>query len=184
MTENFKLLGEQFDPKKHVPVTADAPEEATEASHDRADIPPPSAYARSAVVRHIRTGQKAVVHRVDLVTRQLRLWYPDRSELPLEQQFDSRLGWQTFDHWVPEITFSPEEVARQEAKKQFALELEAFDADGLQLVTVFCDDADPVKALGKLQALKRVGMVKTAAERGTSPAKPEVMPAEPVKKGK
>lgn len=155
-------LTEQFDPSKHVPVKAESPDEDAEAAHDRPDIPPASAYAKSAVVTNIRTKQKAVVHRVDLITRQLRLWYPDRKHLPLKEQFDGRTEWQSFDNWVPEIQFSPEEIARQEAKVQFAAELEEFDQDGLQLVTVFCDDPDPVKALAKLRALKKSGLVKVA----------------------
>lgn len=172
-----------FDANKHVPVTVAVPSEDAESSHDRPDIPPPSAYARTAVVTHRRTKQRAVVHRVDLITRQLRLWYPDRAHMPSKDQFDGRTAWQSFDDWDPEIMFSPEEIERQEAKKLFALELEAFDADGLALVTVFCDDADPVKALGKIRALKRTNMVRLKDEPAHAPSvDASAMPPEPTTK--
>jgi hypothetical protein len=163
MTDSF-LLDDKFDANKHVPVLSkEAPDEPDDAAHDRPDIPCASAFAKGAIVTNMRTKQKAVVHRVDLVTRQMRLWYPDRKDLPIKQQFDGRTEWRSFDEWIPEIKLSPEEVERQEAKRLFEKELEAFDADGLQLVTVFCDDPDPVKALAKIRAMKKTGIVKLAA---------------------
>lgn len=176
------MTQEAFDPKKHIPVTADVPQEEVGEMRDRPDIPPPSAWARTAVVTHRRTKQRAVIHRVDFVTRQLRLWYPDKKDLPLSDQFDSRTQWQSFEDWEPEIMFSPEEIERQQAKALFEAELEAFDAEGLSLVTVFCDDPDPVKALAKLRALKRSNIVRTKDEPA---ATSEVLtpPTEPAKKG-
>jgi hypothetical protein len=172
-----------FDPAKHIPVLVDVPQEEVRDMQDRPDIPPPSAYARTAVVTHRKTKQRAVIHRVDLVTRQLRLWYPDRAHLPHAEQFDTRTGWQSFDDWEPEIQFSPEEIKRQEAAALFQQELEAFDSEGLELVTVFCDDPDPVKALAKLRALKRSQIVKTKADVAaeTAGAAPS-MPQEPPRK--
>lgn len=181
-----------FDPSRHIPVkSGEIPEKEFETDedahmHDRPDIPPPSAYARAAVVTNRRTKVRAVVHRVDLITRQLRLWYPDRKDLPLRDQFDTRTGWQSFDDWEPEITFSAEEIERQEAKRLFAEELLAFDADGLSLVTVFCDDADPVKALAKIRALKKSNLVRMKDEAPVQVADMSP-PAEPItttKKGK
>jgi hypothetical protein len=177
MTESLPLDG-KFDSNKHVPVISkDVPDEPDDAAHDRPDIPPASPFAKGALVTHMRTKQKAVVHRVDFVTRQMRLWYPERKHLPIKEQFDGRTEWQSFDEWIPEIEFSPEEIERQQAKKLFAQELEAFDADGLQLVTVFCDDPDPVKALAKIRAMKRTGIVKLAA--GAAPVEPETPLAPP-----
>lgn len=170
-----------FDPNKHVPVTAEIPAEETTELHDRPDIPPPSAWARSAVVVHRRTKERAVVHRVDFVTRQLRLWYPDRKHLPLQDQFDSRTGWQSFEDWEPEIMFSAEEIERQKARQLFEEELQAFDADGLSLVTVFCDDPDPVKALQKLRALRKSNLVK-AKDDAPEPVVEASLPEEPVAK--
>ena len=168
-----------FDPKRHIPVTiADLPKEEDAEMRDRPDIPPPSAYARTAVVTHRRTKQRAVIHRVDFVTRQIRLWYPDRKHLPQSEQFDSRTGWQPFDEWEPEIMFSPEEIERQQAKALFEEELLAFDAEGLSLVTVFCDDPDPVKALGKLRALRKSNIVRAKDETPVA----MTPPAEPVTK--
>lgn len=170
------MTQEAFDPRRHIPVTADVPKEDSAEMHDRPDIPPPSAYARTAVVTHRRTKQRAVIHRVDFVTRQLRLWYPDRSHLPQAEQFDTRTGWQPFDEWEPEIMFSPEEIERQHAKALFEQELAAFDAEGLSLVTVFCDDPDPVKALAKLRALKKTNLVRQKDESTATSMTP---PAEP-----
>lgn len=168
-----------FDANKHVPVMAEVPKEDGEQMHDRPDIPPPSPYARGAVVTHRRTRQRAVIHCVDLITRQLRLWYPDRAHLPQKDQFDTRTGWQSFDEWEPEITFSAEEVERQKAKELFAKELESFDADGLSLVTVFCDDPDPIKALGKIRALKRSSIVRMKTEPEQPSGDALAVPAEP-----
>lgn len=173
------MTQEAFDPRRHIPVTVDdIPNEEAAEMHDRPDIPPPSAWARTAVVTHRRTKVRAVVHRVDFVTRQLRLWYPDRKHLPQAEQFDSRTGWQSFEDWEPEITFSPEEIERQKAKELFEQELLAFDAEGLSLVTVFCDDPDPVKALAKIRALKKTNIVRQKDE-AAAPTK-LVPPAEPV----
>lgn len=165
------MTQESFDPARHIPVISpDLPTEEAVELHDRPDIPPPSAYARAAVVTHRRTRERAVIHRVDFITRQIRLWYPDRAHLPQRDQFDSRTGWQSFDEWEPEITYSVAEVERQQAKALFDRELEAFDDEGLSLVTVFCDDADPVKALGKLRALKRSNIVRVKTESPEEPA--------------
>lgn len=166
------MTQETFDPKRHIPVTnPDVPSEEAGILHDREDIPPPSAWARTAVVTNRRTKVRAVVHRVDYMTRQLRLWYPDRKHLPQEDQFDKRTDWQSFDDWEPEITFSPEEIERQQAKKLFEEELQAFDAEGLSLVTVFCDDADPVKALAKIRALKKTNLIRQKDEPLEAPKK-------------
>lgn len=175
------MTQEAFDPKKHIPVTSpDLPKEEVGDMHEREDIPPPCAWARTAVVTNRRTKQRAVVHRVDFMTRQIRLWYPDRKHLPSADQFDKRTDWQSFDDWEPEITFSPEEIERQSAKRLFEEELQEFDAESLSLVTVFCDDSDPVKALQKLRALKKTPMFKM---REGASAEVTTMPAEPAKKG-
>lgn len=154
-------MTQTFDPNRHIPVTADVPEEPVGDLEDRPDIPVPSAYARGAVVRHRIEGTKAVIHRVDHITRQLRLYYPDRPE---GKRYEPRTTWHSFESWEPEITLSPEEVERQNALKLFEEELTDFDAAGLELVKVFCDDPDPIKALAKVRALKKSGMVRTAAE--------------------
>lgn len=150
-------MTQTFDPARHIPVVTDVPEEPVEELSDRDDIPPPNAYARGAVVTHRRTQAKAVIHRVDLVTRQMRLYYPDRPE---GQRYESRTTWHPLDEWEPEITLSPQEVERQNAKKEFATELEGLDADGLEAVLALCDDPDPLKQLSKLRALKKIGMIK------------------------
>ncbi len=161
----------QFDPNRHIPVTEPVPDEEVDAEADfrRPDIPPPSAWARTAVVIHRRTKQRAVVHRVDLVTRQMRLWYPDRKHLPNEEQFDNRTGWQSLDgDWEPEITFSPEEIERQTAEKEFEAEVNVLDAASLEFVLTFCDDPDPRKRLGKLRALRKAPVF--AGMMGPAPA--------------
>jgi len=160
----------QFDPQRHIPVTESVPDEEVDAEADfrRADIPPPSAWARTAVVIHRRTKQRAVVHRVDLITRQMRLWYPDRRDLPNEEQYDGRTSWQSLDgDWEPEITFSPEEIERQTADKDFEREVMTLDPSGLEFVMHFCDDPDPRKRLGKLRALRKSPVFATMM--GTAP---------------
>lgn len=176
-----------FDPNRHVAVINDEiPDEDAADLEPRADIEPPSPYRRKAVVVHRRTKERAVVHRVDFVTRQIRLWYPKRAEMGLDKkaQFDERTEWRSFDDWEPEITESPEETERQAALKQFADELQGFDVDELEVVRAFCDDDDPRKALKKLQAFKRMQI----AGGGTAPKAAKAsaadnMPEEPAKKG-
>lgn len=170
----------QFDPNRHIPVTEEVPEETVDAETDfrRPDIPPKSAWARTAVVIHRRTKQRAVVHRVDLVTRQMRLWYPDRKHLPNDEQFDNRTGWQTLDgDWEPEITFSPEEIERQTAEKDFEAEIGALDKASLEFVLTFCDDPDPRKRLAKLRALRKSPVF--ASTMGPSP-EPAAAPVDAV----
>jgi hypothetical protein len=173
-----------FDPNKHVPVTQEVPkEELGDGDFRRPDIPVPSAFARGAVVIHRRTKARAAVHRVDLVTRQMRLWYPDRAHLPNDEQFDNRTGWQTIDgDWEPEITFSPEEVERQTAQAAFERECEAFDNDELEFVLQFCDDPDPRRKLAKLKAMQRKGLVNASAPVADADAGP-TLPEEAPRKG-
>jgi hypothetical protein len=179
----------EFDPNKHIAVIVEEGTVPEEGAHegDRPDIPPPSAYSKGAVVTHVKTKQKAVIHRVDHVTRQLRLWYPDRKDLPVKDQFDSRTTWHSFETWEPEIMLSPGEVERQRAKELFKQELEAFDANGLQFVMAFCDDEDPIKALAKVRGLKASGLVnvKTLAAPAAPVVEVSAMPEEPAtpKKG-
>lgn len=174
---------EAFDANKHVAVIVDAgtvPEEAA-LDNDRPDIPQVSAYSKGAVVTHVKTKQKAVIHRVDHVTRLIRLWYPDRKDLPVKEQFDSRTTWHSFETWEPEIMLSPGEVERQQAKELFRQELEAFDANGLQFVLAFCDDDDPIKALAKVRGLKSSGLLnmKAQAPQEAAPVVASAMPEEP-----
>lgn len=178
----------QFDPNRHIPVTEEVPVEEVDAETDfrRPDIPPASAWARTAVVVHRRTKQRAVVHRVDLITRQMRLWYPDRKHLPNDEQFDGRTMWQSLDgDWEPEITFSPEEIERQTAEKDFERETESLDEVGREFVVQFCDDPDPRKRLGKLRALRKSPAFATMMGPSPEPAPPaDVLPDESARKGK
>jgi hypothetical protein len=173
---------EAFDANKHVAVVVDAgtvPDEAP-LDNDRPDIPPVSAYSKGAVVTHVKTKQKAVIHRVDHVTRLIRLWYPDRKHLPVKDQFDSRTTWHSFETWEPEIMLSPGEVERQQAVVLFKQELEAFDANGLQFVMAFCDDDDPIKALAKVRGLKTSGLLNMKVQAPQAePVVAAAMPEEP-----
>ncbi len=176
----------QFDPNRHIPVTQEVPkEDAEEGDYRRPDIAPPSAWNRTAVVVNRRTKQRAVVASVDLVTRQMRLWYPDRAHLSKIEQFDGRTAWQTLDgDWEPEITFSPEEVERQTAAKTYEDETAVLDASSQEFVAEFCNDPDPRRKLGKLRALRNSPVGKMMGLTPVEAAAPVVseMPAEPVKK--
>ncbi len=178
----------QFDANKHIPVTEEVPQEAsTEGDHRRPDIAPPSAWTRGAVVVHRKTKQRAVVHRVDLVTRQMRLWYPDRKDLPNDEQYDGRNAWHTIDgDWEPEITLSPEEVERQAAQKAFDDEIAALDEASREFVVQFCDGPDARTRLKKLRALRKspVGAVMQLGPSPEPATTEDVLPEEAPKKGR
>lgn len=181
----------QFDPNRHVPVTDGSipKEDANEGDYRRPDIAPASAWARTAVVVHRKTKQRAVVHRVDLVTRQMRLWYPDRIDMKNEEQFDGRTAWQSLDgDWEPEITFSPEEIERQTAQKEFDAEIASLDESSREFVVQFCDGPDARARLAKFRALRK-SPVGAVMQLGAPPPAEETtiqIPAEtaPAKKGK
>ena len=145
----------------HEPVRIEIPNEEATLGHDRPDVPAPHLWSYGVVCVHRKSKRKAVVHKVDLNTRQFRAYYPDTA------QFDGRTAWQSFDEWDVEVTLSPKEVERQVAEARFAAELLTLDAIELSSVVALCDDEDPAKRMAKLTALRHLGIVKAKPEAST-----------------
>jgi hypothetical protein len=151
----------------HVPVTAPMPEEGTELAVGRADIPPPSLWQHSVKVTHKVTGRQAIVARVDWGTNMFRAFFPNEGPMVDGKptgRFAERTEWEHCRDWVVDVTFSPKEMARQAAREKLAEEIGKLDADSLANVTVLCDDPDPAKALAKLEAMRRMGIIKASPE--------------------
>lgn len=146
----------------HIPVTQ-AIEKQDAHLHERPDLPVPSLWQKSVKVVHKLTKQPAIVARIEHATMQFRAYYPDQlDETGNPGRFASRTEWEQCANWDVEVTYSPKELDRQVARKRLTDELAAMDADSLAAVSVLCDDMDPEKALAKLEALRRLGVVKPA----------------------
>lgn len=171
----------------HVPLQVHIPEEPRELAVGRPDIPPPSLWKGSVKVRTAHThrwgaGKEAVVVRVDHSTNMFRAFYPD--EGPIDDttgkpvgRFAERTEWEHCRDWTVEVTFSPKELERQAARMKLESEIALLDKTSLAAVSILCDDADPVKALAKLEALRQLGIVKASSEAA------QVVIAETTKKG-
>lgn len=148
----------------HVPLTEALPAEPQAQLTGRADIPPPSLWQTSVRVTHKITKRPAVVVRVDYGTNMFRAFYPD--EVNAEGgmgRFSERTEWQHCRDWDVEVTFSPAELERQAARKALEDEIAKLDDEDVASVSVFCDDPDPKKNLGKLHMLRKMGVIKGAA---------------------
>ncbi len=176
----------------HIPLRGDLPEENTNSMSDRADIPPPSLWQSSVRATHKVTKKPAVVVRVDWATNMFRAYYP--SEGPLDEagtptgRFSERTEWEHCRDWDVDVTFSPKELERQAARKQLADAIAELDPAALAWVKILCDDEDPSKALGKLEALRAAGIIKAptavvqaAVEAEEPKTGPRRVPKPPVK---
>lgn len=153
----------------HVPITTQLPTEGTDLAVGRPDIPPPSLWQQSVKVVHKLTGRSAVVARVDWSMNMFRAYYPDQGDLdPITKmpkgRFAERTEWEHCRDWDVAVTFSPKELERQAARQRLDEEISQLDATSMAAVMVLCDDPDPAKALGKLEALRRLGVVKASPE--------------------
>lgn len=152
----------------HVPVKVDLPDEDTELSVGRDDLPTPSLWQRSVEAKHKITGRRAVVARVDWATNMFRAFYPDEGDPGPDGKptgrFAERTEWEHCRDWDVAVTWSPQELERQAAQRKLQGEIATLDPKSLAAVSVLCDDTDPVKALAKLEALRQLGVVKTSAE--------------------
>lgn len=153
----------------HIPVTVDMPDEDATLAVGRPDLPTPSLWQRSVQVAHKITGKSAIVQRVDYATNMFRAFYPDEGELDPETgapkgRFAERTEWEHCRDWNVAVTFSPKELERQAAFKKLRDEMDRLDKTTLALMSVLCEDADPVRALAKLEALRHIGAVKVAPE--------------------
>lgn len=146
----------------HVPVTVEAlPDEDPTLASDRPDEPTPSLWQRSVKVRHKATGKPAIVHRVDWATGMFRAFYPDEGP---NGRFAERTEWEHCRDWDVEVTFSPKELERQAAARQLQEEIAKLDETSMAAVAVLVDGDDPAKALAKIEALRKLGVVKASAE--------------------
>lgn len=117
---------------------------------ERPRMPTPSLWQEGVQVTHkADPARVGTVRRVEYVTRQFRL------------VGDPRTTWQSFDEWNVLVEKTPEEKAKDAARDALAAELESLDADDLAAVQAFCDDDDPSKALAKLNAMRKLGVIDT-----------------------
>src|SRR5690606_21902389 len=113
---------------------------------------------QSVRVRHKVTGRVAVVARIDHGMNMFRPYYPDT------KTFAPRTHWEHCREWDVEVTFSPKELERRAATEQLEQELAELDADAMAAFVALVDEDDPAKALGKLEALRRLGVIKAPPE--------------------
>ncbi len=135
------------DHTTHTPIKVSIPTE-DDVHFERARLPTPSLWQEGVQVTHkmdaTRTG---TVRRVDHLTRQFRLVGMARTQ------------WDSFDDWIVLVEKSVEEKAKDAAREKLVAEMEALDADDLAAVEVLCDDPDPTKALAKLAAMRKLGII-------------------------
>jgi len=142
----------------HIPlIVSGIPAESAEVIDGRPDAPTPSLWQNGSAVTHKVTKRKCVVTRIDYVTRQFRGFFPD------ENRHSDRTGWENMNDWDVEVTLSPAEIERQNARAKLEEEMTKLDPDSFAAVSVLCDDDDPAKALAKLEAMRRLGVIKVSA---------------------
>lgn len=151
----------------HVPLTTNIPEETNDLAVGRPDLPTPSLWQHSVQVSHKVTKKLAVVARVDWSTNMFRAFYPGDGErgpdgAPLGR-FSERTEWEHCRDWDVSVTFSPKELERQKARTMLEDEMSKLDVSEAAAVMVLVDGDDPVKGLAKLEALRRLGVVKGSA---------------------
>lgn len=153
-------MSERYAPTiaTHVPVVVSLPEEKAEIASFRLDLPTPSLWQHGVKVVRKIDGKEAVVHRIDWSTNMFRAYYPG------EDRFGERTQWEHCRDWNVAVTLSPQEQERQAARELLDAEIARLDAKSLAAVSVLCDDPDPAKALGKLEALRALGVVKVSSE--------------------
>ncbi len=150
----------------HIPVVAELPTESQEHLVGREDLPVPSLWQVAVKVKHKVTSQEAVVCRMDHAMNMFRAFYPNEGDIDDDGKpkgrFAPRTEWQHCRDWQVDVTFSPKELERQAAASEFRRQTEAMDPNELAAVMVLVDADDPAKALAKLEALRRLGVVKAA----------------------
>jgi hypothetical protein len=139
----------------HVPVKVEIPGDDDFAA-ERAVFPTPSLWQAGVKVRHRRdANREAIVRHVDYKTNQFR---------PVG---GSRTTWENCMEWDPLVEPSPQEKERVAALEKLQAEMASLGPDDLAAVQVLVDDPDPSKALAKLEAMRRLGIIgKAAASTG------------------
>lgn len=130
----------------HQPVQVVVPSD-DDTMVERGPAHTPSLWQAGVQVTHKASRKTGIVRCVDWKTNQFRL------------VGESRTSWQHCAEW--DVLVEPTQAERQkdEAREQLQAEIAELDAEVLPLVEVLCDDADPAKALGKLRAMRRAGML-------------------------
>lgn len=139
------------DHTTHQPIRVMVPTE-DDLFVERPRLPTPSLWQVGVQVTHKADPNRAgTVRAVDYVTNQFRL------------VGQARTMWESFEHWNVLVEKTPEEKAKDEAREKLRLEMELLDADDLAAVEVLCDDPDPTKALAKLAAMRKLGIIGSKA---------------------
>ncbi len=149
----------------HVPMKTELPKEGTDLAVGRPDAPTPSLWQEAVQVTHKVTKKVAVVARVDRATNIFRAFYPNEGDLDPDTgnpkgRFSERTEWEACKDWDVSVTFSPRELERQKARTMLEDEMAKLDVSEAAAVMVLVDGDDPVKGLAKLEALRRLGVVK------------------------
>lgn len=129
-----------------------------EWTEGRAPLEAPTLWKSGVKVIHKLTGREAVIFRMDLGTMQFRAYYPD------ENRLDARTEWQHAINWNVKVTLHPDELARRKAREELDQAIASLDADELAAVEALVDGDDPTKGLAKIQALRKLGVIKGRAD--------------------
>jgi len=138
---------QQPDHSTHQPIKVSIPTE-DDLHVERPRMPVPSIWQVGVqVTNKADPNRTGTVRAVDHSTRQFRL------------VGSARTMWDVFDEWNVLVEKTPAEKAKDEARELLAIELESLDADDLAAVQILCDDEDPAKALAKLGAMRKMGIL-------------------------
>lgn len=140
------------DHNTHVSVKGEIPADDT-FELERAPQPTPHLFQPGVKVTHKASGRTNLVRVVDWKTNQFR---------PVYDRFGNTAGrtiWEPFAEWDPVVEPSPAEKERLAAKTKLEEQLATLSVDDLAAVSVLVDDEDATKALAKLEAMKRLGIV-------------------------
>jgi hypothetical protein len=136
----------------HVPVRVEIPIDDV-ATTERAVIPPPSLWQEGVKVRHKTSGRENIVRAVDHMTCMFRPVYDEQgSPAP-------RTHHEQMSQWDVVVELSPLEKERDLARQKLEAEIASLSPDDLASFQVLVDDPDPAKAMAKLEAMRRMGIL-------------------------
>lgn len=151
-------MSQQPNHETHVPIKVSIPDDGAFAT-ERAVLPTPSIWQEGVKVKHRSLPLENIVRSVNYTTCQFRPVY-DRAGQPA-----GRTVWEAFADWEPMVEMSPAEKERRAALAKLQAEMDALGADDLAAVQVLVDDPDAVKALAKLEAMRRLGIIGKTAKK-------------------
>ena len=132
----------------HQPIKVEIPAD-DDVMVERGAMPTPSLWQEGVQVTHKATRRVGVVRIVDWKTNQFRL------------VGEPRTLWQACSDWDVLVEPTPQERAKDAARETLLAEIAGLDKDVLPLVEVLCDHDDPEKALAKLRAMQKLGMLRS-----------------------